>query len=218
MLGQPERWGRSGVYYTELAELENWMAEHVAPEPVLANFGVGASLLTYAGCPILLHPKFETEKIRTRFREFAELLFTGSEREFREWADEQGAGYYVHGLGEFARSAPVMYQMRYFVDALHPPDTVPAKQFENSPASLKHFRLVWENRKYRVFKIRTFADEAEAAAQAMAAELAFQRGALDEAERLAREALMLHPDNAKALKTLNHVLSLRERGFSYEAE
>lgn len=217
VLGSPERWGRTGVYYAELAELENWMAEHVAPEPVLANFGVSASLLTYAGCPVLLHPKFETEEIRDRFRQFAMLLFTGTEQEFRDWADEQGAGYYVHGMGEFAEAVPAIYQMRYFVDALNPPSSVPAKMFEEDPASLKQFRMVWENRKYRVFKIRTFADEAEASIRGIAASLAFQRGDLEEAERAARESLELLPDNEQALKILNHVLSLREQGFSHDA-
>ena len=64
LLQAPDRWGRTDVYYRELEELVEWARERIYPEAVVAAFGTSASLLAYAGCPIVLHPKFETQEIR----------------------------------------------------------------------------------------------------------------------------------------------------------
>ena len=117
-LDKPERWGR-WVYYREIEELTQWMRRYVRPEPVLANFGVSASILTYGECPILLHPKFESKEIRDRVRAYGETLFKGTEEELRDWANRYGAQYYVYALGEFSSISPEQ-QMRYFVNALEP--------------------------------------------------------------------------------------------------
>ncbi|MCX6997859.1 MAG: hypothetical protein NTV49_12425 [Kiritimatiellaeota bacterium] len=194
---QPQALGRGNMYYRELAELTQWLRQNVAPEPVLANFGVSASILEYGQCPILLHPKFESEIIRKRVREYGELLFTGTEERFRDWAEREGALYYVYALGEFS-SAGIAQQMRYFVNAVAPRPEAPAWRFENTPQSLKLFAPVWGNRKYRVFRIRLRADAVVAADQAKVAEAAFQCGQLDRAERYAVEALSRDPQQLVA--------------------
>ena len=107
--------------------------------------------------------------------------------------------------------------MRYFAGALDPPATVPARLFEDGTAPLKYFTLEWENRKYKVYRIRTRADELEARTVARAALRALQRGDLDAAEREALRALALEPGNAVALDVVDHVIRLREAGFSYDA-
>ena len=211
-LQRPEEQGRLNVYYRELNELTAWLRKNVAPEPVLANFGVSAAILAYGDCPILLHPKFETEVIRNRVRAYGEVLFKGTEDEFRDWAEREGALFYVHALGEFA-NVGLNQQMRYMVDALQPQADTPAWLFERAPQRLKRFTLVWGNAKYRVFRIRCQADAIIAADQEELAEQALQRGLLDRAERHALEALARAPDNVKAQRSLRHVLSLREQGF-----
>lgn len=216
LMHEPERWGRPGVYYAELVELTEWLKEHIAPDPVLANFGVSASILAYGHCPIVLHPKFESPGIRDRVRAYGEELFKGTERSFRNWADEAGARYYVYSVGEFARRNPEL-QMRYFVDALEPPDYAPARLFESTPDDGLYFQHVWGNRKYRVFRIISRADEEMAAEWTRRAEEAFQRGDLDQAESHATSALMLFPHQYRAAEVLLHVNSLREQGFAYEA-
>ena len=215
VLAHPEQWGRPGVYYREMEELTDWLRDHVQPAAVLANFGASSAVLAYGGCPVLLHPKFENEAIRNRVREYGEQLFRGSEESFRNWADWHGAGYYIYGLGEFSQRAPATLQMRYFVDALDPPSDVPARRFEADPEGLQDFRLVWQNRKYRVFRIRTAADQLEAVSWSHAAETEFQHGNLDGAESNAMEALTLDPRNELALKIIGHVSRLREQGFSH---
>jgi hypothetical protein len=108
--------------------------------------------------------------------------------------------------------------MRYFADALDPPETAPARQFERGERHLAFFQWQWENRKYRVYRIRTRADENAAEEAAIRAEAAFQRGALETAELEAMEALTLDSRNVRALEVLRHVESLREKGFSYRGD
>ena len=212
---KPERWGRVNVYYKELDELAGWLREHVAPDPVLANFGVGAYIATYGKCAILLHPKFEDPVIRERVREYGEQLFKGTEASFRDWADNLGARYYVYALGEFAKESPEL-QMRYFVDALNPPETAPARLFEAGRQDLAYFHFLWGNRKYAVYRMLTKADEALSRRAVTRAEQQFQVGALAEAEQEAVEALRMNPRAMRAAEILGHISSLRESGFEHQ--
>jgi hypothetical protein len=212
----PERWGRTNVYYKELAELAAWLYEHAAPDPVLANFGVSGTIAAYGKCPIVLHPKFESGAIRDRVREYGELLFNGTERGFRDWADARGAKYYVYSLGEFATEHPEL-QMRYFVDALNPPETAPARLFESSPAKLTYFTRLWGNRKYAVYEIVSRATEREAGGHAAAARAALERGDLEEAQKEAEASLKIDPRQEQAMDVIRHVISLEQKGFQHRA-
>lgn len=213
---KPERWGRINVYYKELDELADWLRAHVAPDPVLANFGVSGYIAAYGKCAILLHPKFEDPVIRDRVREYGELLFKGTEKSFRDWADNLGARYYVYALGEFAKESPEL-QMRYFVDALNPPATAPACLFEAGKKDLTYFRFLWGNRKYAVYQMLTKVDENLAMRAAARAEKQFQSGDLAGAESDAVEALRLNPHELQAAEILGHVSALREAGFDRPA-
>jgi len=189
----------------------------VAPAPVLANFGVSAALLTYGGCPILLHPKFEAPAIRERVRRCAEVLFKENEEKFRDWAELEGALYYVHERGEYS-TLGVSQQMRYMVDALQPRTDTAAWLLDREPGRLRFFTQVWSNPKYRVFRILRSDDAQLAAEQAELAGLALQHGRLDRAECHAIEALARAPDNRAAQAVLRHVLSLKNQGFGAQHE
>ncbi len=215
VLEEPGRWGRPNVYYREVRELTEWLNEYAAPEPVLANFGVSASVLTYGGCPIILHPKFETRAIRERVRSYGETLFKESEETFRDWADEHGAEYFVYALGEFAPRSPEL-QMRYFVDALEPPDHAAARVFEFAPHEAVYFEYLWGNRKYRVFRVITREDERQADQLTIFSERALERGDLRRAEEYAWAALTLFPAQYRAREVLRHAAALKAQGFDYE--
>ncbi len=212
VLENPLRWGRPNTYYRELGELTQWLERNVAPSPVLANFGVSASILAYGGCPIVLHPKFESREIRTRVREYGEHLFKGTEVEFRDWAEQFDVGYYVYSLGEFSLKGEDR-QMRYMVDALKPSTNSAAWIFEFDPSRATWFQPLWANAKYRVFKITTQADERLAAENAAEAEEALQRGDLAMAGARAATAFRLNPHCARAGEVLRHVGALRDGGF-----
>ena len=205
----PGRWGRPNVYYAELKEVTEWLQEYVAPDPVLANFGVSSSLLAYGGCPVILHPKFETVAIRRRVEAYGRALFQADEEQFRNWAEDHGAAYYVYAVGEFATRHPEL-QMRYFVDALDPPPYAAARTFEFEPDRVRYFEYLWGNRKYRVFRLITRADEARADYLTIRARRALARENLDDAERWAWDALSLFPAQYHAREVVAQVTVQRE--------
>lgn len=209
----PLFWGRPNVYADETEALMNYLTTMVAPEPVLANFGISGSIAAYGGCPVVLHPKFESADIRDRVREYGEALFKGTESEFKGWMEAQGATVYVHSMGEFSEIQPG-YQMRYMVDALDPAPEAAARLFEQRPEELEHFTATFANRKYRVFRL-LHSPVAARLAQTRAAEAreALERGDLDAAEHLAAHALRMDEGADEAREVLRLVLNLREAGF-----
>jgi hypothetical protein len=209
VLQDPGRWGRPNVYAAELEGLTAWLADQAAPQPVLANFGVSGSVLTYGGCAIVLHPKFEKPAIRDRVEAYGRALFTGTERGFRDWAEAHGAAYYVHGVGEFAQRRPE-WQMRYFVNALEPPTDAAARVFEFAPEQVRFFEYVWGNRKYRVFRVISSADEASASRLASLAEDALAAAQWAEAEEYAWAALALFPGSTRAQQVVHQVALARQ--------
>lgn len=151
-LREPIRWGRPNVYGEETAAMLDYLRSNVAPEPVLANFGISGSIAAYGGCPIVLHPKFETQAIRDAVREYLDALFKGDEDAFADWMDSRRATVYVHSMGELSTLAPE-YSPRFMVDALDPAADAAVRVFEERPKEAKRFKLVFQNRKYRVFRL-----------------------------------------------------------------
>jgi len=197
----PARWGSVPVYAKEKQALCQWLRSNTAGESVLANFGLSPFLLTYANCPIVLHPKFESPGIRDRVRAYGEALFKSNEEGFRAWMEPFGVPYYVYALGEFADIQPES-QMRYCVNALNPPPSAAARLFEKHPEQGRYFRFLWGNEKYRVFRVITRADEHSAGRLAAEAAQALRKGRRAEAEYKATQALMYDPQNANAMQVL----------------
>ena len=203
---------RPNVYYEEMTELADWLREHVAPEPVLANIGVSAYIATYGKCPIVLHPKFEDPTIRDRMERFGLLMFGEDEKALRDWMDELGVRYLVYAKGEFAREKPE-YQMRYFVNRLNPSDSAPARRFEAEDNDMRYFKRQWGNHKYAVYRTFSAADEQEAKVLAAESMALLEQGHLELAEERALQSVLLDPEQHDALKVLRHVGSLYEQGF-----
>lgn len=210
-------WGSVPVLYPQLEELGEWLKIHAAPAPVLANFQTSGFVLAYGRCPVVLHPKFESPEIRTRVEAYATHLFRGTERGLRDWAEGFGARYLVHAMGEFSDRAPEL-TLRYMVDARVPPPSAPARGFEFGPDRMECFHLVWQNPKYRVFRIVTTAEEAAARKLIEAAQKDFEAGRLDEAERRAAAAHKANPCDRRALDVIGRAASLRARGFRQPPE
>lgn len=216
--GHPGQWGqREGIYYEEQIELTNWLAKHAAPDTVLAGFGISGPVAAYGKCGIVLHPKFETQALRDKVRTYAEQLFSGTLSSFRDWADRQGAMYFVYGMGSFATNEPTL-QLRYMVNAMNPPPTAPARFFEAGKEDRKYWRQVFSNRKYRVYRMLTKGEEVAAGVALRRAGDAFERGDLEGAEAQATAALKADPNCTEADRILQHVVSLRGKGFSTDHE
>ena len=210
----PLFWGRPNVYATETEELMEHLRTYVAPEPVLANFGISASIAAYGGCPVVLHPKFESPEIRTKVREYGERLFAGTEEEFCGWMEAQGATVYVHSMGEFSEQQPGL-QMRYMVNALDPATNAAARLFEQRPEELQRFEPQFSNRKYRVFRLKRSTVSARLAETlAEQARAALESGELEQAEWKSAHALRMDAENAEAQAVLRHAGALREVGFA----
>lgn len=209
---EAESLGSVPVLYPQLEEMGAWLKANVAPAPVLANFQTSGFVLAYGRCPVVLHPKFESTEIRRRVRDYATHLFRGTERGLRDWAEGFGARYLVYSMGEFANQAPEL-TLRYMVDALEPPQDAPARGFEYGPGTMACFHLVWQNPKYRVFRIVASAEEETAGKLVAAARADFESGRLDDAERRAAMASKVNPCNREALEIVGRAASLRAQGF-----
>ena len=101
---------------------------------------------------MVLHPKFEGKDIREAVEEYLEALFKGDEDGFAAWMDGRKATVYVHSMGELSNLAPE-YAPRFMVNALNPEAEAAVRVFEERPGEAKRFKLLFQNRKYRVFRL-----------------------------------------------------------------
>jgi len=168
------------------------LASRETPEPVLANFGISGTVLTYAGMPIVLHPKFETPGIREKVGEFYEHLYLKSEREFRDWAVANHARYYLHRKNSFAgqdlRNSPP-----YMVDALEPPAGASWRIFENQPEQAEWFVPIRISHPlYRLYRVITPEDIDMAKSLTLMARQRYEAGDLEQAREWALMALTYH--------------------------
>ncbi|MFT5498285.1 MAG: hypothetical protein ACI9TH_003696 [Kiritimatiellia bacterium] len=228
----PGRWGRFGNYkvqerYTFINELTGWLKDHAAGEPVLANFGIGGPILAYAGCPIILHPKFEGQEIRTRVEEYGETLFKGSEEKFKSWADRYGARYLVFSPGEFYEKQ-IDQQMRYMVNAIHPSPESAAFKLQKKTLEeflvakgmerklprdfLRYFKYEWGNGKYAVYRIVTDDDQELARQHGALALKHLQHGDLESARKRALSAIQHDFLDGEAYWVLEKVQRLQAAG------
>jgi hypothetical protein len=208
------RWGRTGAGYGYLASLAE--AVNALPDsdsgPILANFGISASILAETDRPIVLHPKFETPGIRERVCEFYEHLFLKSEKELRDWAVSFGAVYYIHSNGNLS-DADIRNSPRYMVDAVKPPAhaAIYVLEQENPEVDAVWFRPVYSNPRYRIYRIILPEDVEFAERRTRLARIALEDGDLETASRHSRQALTYHWKYEPARELLAEVLSVLNR-------
>jgi hypothetical protein len=189
---KPSQLGHRIAYLSQRKELIEWLTKNLAGEPVLANFGLSACILAYAGCPIVLHPKYESALNRKRIEEYGKALFLYDENFLRKWCAGNKVSLLVYSMGEFYPYFEEL-QMRYFVNALNPPPSAPARVFEFSPDNSRYFIKLWENSKYRIFRVITPSDETRAVALAHECEKLLKAGKTNEATLKAEESLLYDP-------------------------
>ncbi len=129
-------------------EVIRWLRRYSKGAPTLANIPFEATFLTYAGNPILLHPKFEAPGIRVKNAEFLDALFSPEEA-FARYCEKYGARLYVHTVYEgldLTSDGPLYLSGRAKLE-----DDAAAVSFQFHPERLKRFRLVYQNDGFRIY-------------------------------------------------------------------
>jgi hypothetical protein len=126
-----------------------WLRRRAGPGvPVLSNVAFSSTFLTYAGSPILIHPKFEAPGIRQKTADFLDALFSDEET-FARYCDKYGAKLFVftvyEGLDQTG-DGPLYLSGREKL-----PANSAAVLFQFHPEKLKRFTLAYQNEGFRVY-------------------------------------------------------------------
>ncbi len=195
-----------GVDYKSLGSLIQWLNESVEPEsPVLTSFTLAGPIVSYTDCSVVLQPKFEKENSRNKYRDFLTALFSKDESCFYDFATKYGAKYFVYQKGtSWSRS---IYSPAYFV-AANEAQTKDAlvTRFEGSLTALRKFRLVYENFRYKVFKISTPEDILKAEQLFLEGEKHMLSANYIEAEACLKKSVEYYPGFVKTRMRLGSVL------------
>jgi len=128
-----------------------WLRDRTpADSPVLAQFGISASILYWSHRPVVLHPMFEVAEIRPKILKVA-AAYAGPEDAFYHLCRAWGAKYVLF-------NAPVwlVYEPpgdRFFACAPHPPDDAVGNLMQFYPERLRRFRLVHETYSFRIYEV-----------------------------------------------------------------
>jgi len=137
----------------EYRPIVNWLEEHTPTNAVLlASIADSPVFLAETGRPIIMHSKFENQRIRDRYHEMLDAIY-GSEERFHEFARKYGADYFVYDVGFLYDGSE---SRRYKADKLGPldPDCA-AELFQNHPERLRHFRLEMGDDGFAIFRVLT---------------------------------------------------------------
>jgi hypothetical protein len=130
-----------------------WLEGHTPTNAVLlASIADSPVFLAHTGRPIIMHSKFENQRIRDRYHEMLDAIY-GSEERFYEFARKYGADYFVYDVGFLYDG---MESRRYKADKLGPLDpNCAAELFQNHPERLRHFRLEMASGRFAIFRVLT---------------------------------------------------------------
>lgn len=135
----------------------NWIKAHTEPRDVLlAGAGYEPLILAYADRAIVLQPKFEALRTREKYISFLSALYD-SEEAFFNFCIKYKVNYFIYQnffvLNDGKDGA------RYAADALTLKPSAAAYLLHFLPQSLKHFKLVFQNTGFRVYRVIRPGDE-----------------------------------------------------------
>ena len=135
----------------EYRPIVNWLEEHTPTNAVLlASIADSPVFLAETGRPIIMHSKFENQRIRDRYHEMLDAMY-GSEERFYEFARKYGADYFVYDVGFLYNGSE---SRRYKADKLGPLDSnCAAELFQNHPERLRHFRFEMGDDRFAIFRV-----------------------------------------------------------------
>ncbi len=128
-----------------------WLRENTPTNTVvLATISESPVFLAHTGRPIILHSKFENQRIRDRYREMLEAIY-GSEQRFYEFSRRYGADYFVYDVGFLHGGQDVR---RYKADRMGTLDpNCAAVLFHDQPQRLRHFEPELVEGRFAVFRV-----------------------------------------------------------------
>ncbi|MGD0061247.1 MAG: hypothetical protein ABSD58_17690 [Verrucomicrobiia bacterium] len=137
----------------EYRPVVTWLEEHTPTNAVvLASIGDSPVFLAHTGRPIIMHSKFENQRIRDRYHEMLDAIYSG-EGQFYGFAHKYGADYFVYDVGFLYEGTE---SRRYKADKMGSLDSdCAAELFQHHPEQLKHFRFEMANGRFAVFRVLT---------------------------------------------------------------
>ncbi len=135
----------------EYRPIVKWLQENTPTNAVvLASISESPVFLAHTGRPIIMHSKFENQRIRERYREMLAAIY-GSEEQFYDFARKYEADYFIYDAG-FSYNG--QDSRRYKANKLGPLDVRCAVVlFENHPEQLRHFQRITESGRFIVFRV-----------------------------------------------------------------
>ncbi len=124
-----ERWYQP-QQRAELARVERWIGEHLPPDAAIAaDFVNGTGVLVHSGNPIVLQPKYETQRSRDRIEAFLGTLYHQPLDAFARLLRERFAARYL--LLDMNLVWGARYQAGLPLSAWHPDEGTAAFQLLN---------------------------------------------------------------------------------------
>ncbi len=179
--------------YQSLGSLIQWIQDNTKPNiPVLASFTVAGPIVNYANRAVIVQPKFEKERTRSIYKDYVYGLFAQDEKPLYDLASKHDAEYVIYDKGtSWSKS---IYSPAYFValDTTLEKKTL-ASKFEGNCNTLHNFYPVFENAKYKVFKIVTPEEMKKAQACFQTAKHYEDLQEFDNARECYKKAVALYP-------------------------
>ncbi len=116
----------------------------------VAPIALSATLLAYAGTPIVLHPIYEAPGMRAKVDECWRAIF-GSEEEFYRVCEKYDATYVAYHAAFVMNRGPD--SIRYTRAVTRVPTDSCAYRMQFEPAKLEHFAPVFQTASWRVFLV-----------------------------------------------------------------
>jgi len=217
----------TGSPYAANKVLVKWFEDNTEEDAVvLANFTLEPTIFAYSRRAIVLHPKFESKRMRAKVKQYLQALFSKNEKDLHDFCVRYGANYYVLHPGVFAgpRYKDWIYSHRYMLDRAEVQPQYASLAMRDNSDRLQYFKKITDVAMkgdpfgffYRVFKVVSEEEIARAARHVRAARLLLgddpakaDKKSLRQAEKELLVAVGLFPGCAEAHSVLATVYLLR---------
>lgn len=137
--------------FADTRDLLGWLRTHTAHDDVIvAWFGLSSQIYAYADRPVVVQSKFENPYIRAKVLRLSEALM-GSPAQLAEFCRQYQASYLVYEATMVLQHGTESF--RYVAGHTRVPTTSSVAMLHFWPHDLSDFRLVYQNRGFRVFRV-----------------------------------------------------------------